>query len=74
VEWYLDTSDGPYVRYPGLTLIGQRLLANRAMLPVIETNLATQADEADLYLMLNTGGAAHTEADLDSAAQHASSM
>jgi hypothetical protein len=68
-----DTADGPYVRYTGLTQRGQtimamsgaRLGANTAQVPTVEA-------EADLYLLVNGGGTAQTEADMAHAAAHAS--
>lgn len=74
IEQTTTTDDGPYVTYSGLTLRGQRLFANRAMLPVIEARVATVAEEADLYLLINGGGTPQTSEDLDNAAQYASEM
>lgn len=70
----LGTEDGPYVTYEGFTLAGQRRMARRAFLPVIEAKVASIAEEADLYLLVNGGGTPQTEADLDNAARHGSAM
>jgi hypothetical protein len=74
VETVEETEDGPYVRYSGLTQAGQRIFVNRAFLPVIEAQVATVEDEADLYLLINMGGTAQTETDLANAAAHANPM
>lgn len=74
VEAAADTADGPYVRYTGLTVVAQRHFANRAMLPTINAQVATQSAEADLYLLVNMGGTAQTEDDLHNAALHSSAM
>ena len=74
VERTEDTGDGPYVRYSGLSVIGQRIFANRAMLPVIEAKVATISAEADLYLLVNMGGTAETDDDLLNASLHSSQM
>lgn len=74
VEATVDTEDGPYVTYAGLTLVAQRHFANRAMLPAIEANVDTLAAEADLYLLVNGAGTAQTDADLLNAALYATEM
>lgn len=74
VETTEDTEDGPYVRYTGLSTIGRRHFDNRAILPVVEAHAASVAEEADLYLLLNMAGTPQSEADLDNAAAHSSSM
>lgn len=74
VEATVDTKDGAYVTYTGLTVVGQRLMSNRAMLPVIEANAISEAEEADLYLLVNTGGTAQSQDDLDHAATFTSDM
>lgn len=70
----IDTADGPYVRFDGLTLPGQRIMGNRASLPVIEAKVASLQEEADLYLLINGGGTPQTDADLANAALHSSEM
>lgn len=74
VETTVDTADGPYVTYSGLTVVAQRHFVNRAMLPTIEANATTVAEEADLYLLVNTGGTQQTQDDLDNAAIHGTSI
>lgn len=70
VETTIDTNDGPYVTYAGLTLVGQRLFSNHAMLPMIEANALSEAEEADLYLLTNGGGTPQTQDDMDHAASY----
>lgn len=74
VEQTEDTDDGPYVRFSGLSTVGQRLFNNRAMLPTIEAQVPTIEAEADLYLLVNMGGTAQTDDDLHNAALHSSAM
>jgi hypothetical protein len=70
IEFTEDTCDGPYVRYTGLTVPGQRIFANRAQFMVAETKAcATEADEARFYLLVNGGGTQQTEADMANAAR-----
>lgn len=64
-----ETADGPYVTYPMLTKPGRRFISNRALLPIVEAKLPSLRDEADLYLLLNGGGTAQTERDMDRAAR-----
>lgn len=72
VETTVETDDGPYVTYAGLTIVGQRHMSNNAMLPVIEAGASSIEEEADLFLLVNTGGTAQTVEDLANAAAHAS--
>lgn len=67
------TNDGDYVTFLGLTAIGQRLFANRALLPVIETQVGTIQEEAELYLLINGQGTAQADGDLARAAEVAGS-
>lgn len=64
-----DTDDGPYVRYMGLTVIGQRLMSNRAMLPMAQGTLPTVRQEAETYLLVNGGGTPQADADIANAAR-----
>lgn len=64
----VDTPDGPYVTYRGLTEVEQRHVANRAFLPMVEARLGSLAEEASLYLVLNGGGTPQTDADMANAA------
>lgn len=68
-ETTVDTDDGPYVTYNGLTIRGQRLFGNNAMLAVVESRLPSLTAEAELYLLVNGGGTAQTEDDMARAAQ-----
>ena len=74
VEETVETDDGPYVTYKGLTLVAQRHFSNRAMLPTIEANASSVAEEADLYLLVNAAGTAQTETDLANAASYGTEM
>ncbi|MER7487995.1 DUF262 domain-containing protein [Streptomyces sp. NPDC126497] len=70
VETTEDTEDGPYVRYTGLTLVGQRRIELRTSLLVAETkDCATVADEARFYLLVNGGGTQQTDDDMANAAR-----
>jgi Protein of unknown function DUF262 len=71
VRFTEDTDDGPYVRAPGLTETGQRLLENRAMFPAATASVATVEAEAEIYLRVNGGGTAQVPADMDRAARAA---
>lgn len=64
-----ETDDGTYVRFNGLTVVGQRLFSNRALLPEIETTLGSVRAEADLYLLLNGAGTPQSDTDMINAAQ-----
>lgn len=74
IETTIDTDDGAYVTYDGLTVVAQRHFTNRAMLPTIEANATTVAEEADLFMLVNTGGTEQTQADLDNAAAYGTSL
>lgn len=67
VDTTVETDDGPYITYDRLTTVGQRLIGHKCFLPISEARLPSVEDEAELYLRLNTGGTAHTNADLDKA-------
>ena len=58
-EWVnetFQTDDGAYLTYAMLTLVGQRLFSNRAMLPMIEANALSVTEEADLFMLVNPPG------------------
>lgn len=67
IETTETTDDGPYVRYSGLTRVGQRFAERRASLPCAEGRLDTVEAEARVYLLVNGGGIAQTETDLANA-------
>lgn len=73
VEHTQDTDDGPYVTYTGLTVIGQRLMTNRAFLPMALGTLPTVRAEAEIYLLVNGGGTPQSDADMTNAARIANS-
>jgi hypothetical protein len=64
VETTTDTDGTRMVSSKGLTLAGARLVSSRIMLPVAQAAVSTVEEEAAIYLMLNTGGTAHSEEDL----------
>lgn len=66
----IETPDGPYVTFEGLTLRGQRFFSNSAMLPVAEGSLDTVAAEAALYVQVNTSGTEQTPEDIARATSH----
>lgn len=74
VEHITATSDGPYVTYRGLTKRGQTVMAmTGSMQPVTTAKVGSLEAEADLYLLVNGGGTAQTDADMLNAAAYAGS-
>lgn len=73
IEHVEDAADGAYVRYTGLTRIGQRRWDNDAIIPAAEAHLPTVAAEAEVYGLLNSAGTAQSVADLERAATIAAS-
>lgn len=67
IDSTVDTEDGPYVNYRGLTREGRLVLNLRALIPVIEVAVPTIQEEAELYLLLEQSGTHQTEADLENA-------
>jgi hypothetical protein len=72
VEAVIETADGPYVTYAGLSRSWQLRLGTSCMLPVIEAKLPSLHAEAELYLLVNGGGTGQSEDDLARAARIAS--
>lgn len=64
-----DTDDGPYVRFTGLTRVGQRFAEYRRILPCAEGRLGTVSQEAEVYLLVNGAGTPQTSADMANAAR-----
>lgn len=62
----VDTEDGPYVTFNGLTPRG-RNRASRAVLPVGEAMLETVEEEAAVFLLVNGGGTPQSDADMSNA-------
>ncbi len=62
-----ETSDGPYVRISGLTKPARLKFANRAHLSIAMAKVATAAEEAEIYLLVNGGGTPQTIMDMDNA-------
>lgn len=69
VETTVDTADGPYVTFAGLTGTGRRKFANGAQIPVATARVATEAEEAAIYLRVNGSGTAQSAADMERAAR-----
>lgn len=65
----VESEDGDWVFYSGLTEQARRVFALRSMLPVIETDVSTEAEEAEIYLLVNAAGTSQTVADLANAQQ-----
>lgn len=63
-----ETDDGPYVRYTGLTEVGRRVFDRTAHLPFGTAAVGTVEAEAAIYLRVNGGGTAQTDADMSRAA------
>lgn len=59
-----DLGDGPYVAVTDLTDNGARRVETRMSVPVVTAQVDTLAAEAEIYRLVNTGGTAHTAADL----------
>lgn len=74
IEATVETDDGPYVRYSGLTLPRRRHFANRSHLTVATARVATLQEEAAIYLLVNGGGTPQGQADMDNAARVASGL
>lgn len=62
------TSDGPYVRYGGLTRTAQRFFENTPA-PVAEAHVDTIAEEAAIYLRVNGSGTPQAGEDIARAAR-----
>lgn len=67
IEATVQTEDGPYVTYKGLTVVEQRLFSNRAFLPTIEVKVKTLAEEAALYVLLEQSGTKQSAEDVANA-------
>lgn len=64
-----DTGDGPYVRFSGLSEIGQRVMRNTWILATVEATETSIAAEAEIYLLINGAGTPQTGADMANAAR-----
>lgn len=64
---YGDT--GPYVYFSGLSVTGQRRFIFLAAFPLVEAHVPTVQEEARVYLLINGGGTAHTDEDMDRAVE-----
>jgi hypothetical protein len=69
VEATVETADGPYVTFGGLTIEFRRHAKFSWKLPRMEVFLDTVQDEADLYLLVNGGGTPQTMQDMANAAK-----
>ena len=66
VKFTESTSDGQYVNYTGLSIVGQRT-ARMWTIPTAEARVASVEDEAAIYLRVNGGGTAQSAADMANA-------
>jgi hypothetical protein len=73
VEAVEDTDDGPYIRFSGLSIIGQRRFMRMAQIPVCEARVGTVREEAQIYLLVNGSGTQQTDDDLQRAVRVADS-
>lgn len=62
-------TDGPYVRYCGLTRSRQLRFCANSSLVVAEAKVATVQEEAAIYLRVNGGGVPQTDADMANASR-----
>lgn len=62
-----DTTDGPYVRFSGLSDRWQRFFEMTVALPCSEAKVSTIQAEAEIYLLVNGGGTPQTDADMANA-------
>lgn len=69
VETPVDTADGPYVTYTGLSRSWRLRPGTSCMLPVVEAKLPSLQAEAELYLLVNGGGTGQSEEDMARAAR-----
>jgi hypothetical protein len=67
IEWTVDTDDGPYVTYLGLTRTAQRFFENTPC-PVAEAHVKTVREEAAIYLRVNGSGTPQSDEDIARAA------
>lgn len=67
VETSVDTDDGPYVTFRGLTVEGQRFVKRLAQFPIALASVPTLADEASIYLLVNGAGTPQAQADIENA-------
>lgn len=71
IESTNTTKAGEFVTFTDLTLAAQRHMKRGAMLPLVEAKLPTVQSEAELYVLVNGGGTAQTESDIEKAARAA---
>lgn len=69
VETAVDTDDGPYVTFTGLTIARRRHATHRMTVPVAEASVRSIAAEAAIYGLVNGGGVQQTEQDMARAAR-----
>ena len=65
-DWFDVDTDEEMMFFSQLTE-GEQRRFTRCFVMFYETNLATEDEEKDLYLRINSGGTAHTEEDLNRA-------
>lgn len=67
-EDIIPTGDGLYVRWQGLSQIGQRVFTNHATIAVCEGRLASVREEAEVFGLVNGQGTPMTSVDMRRAA------
>ncbi|KQP62899.1 hypothetical protein ASF47_17965 [Nocardioides sp. Leaf285] len=65
----IPTPEGPHVTWHGLTPTARAVMGTEATMPRIYAALPTVQAEAEMYLLLNTGGTEQRAADLANAAE-----
>jgi hypothetical protein len=68
-EAWIDLGDGPYVYCNYLTENGARRIESRMGVPVVTAQVDTLEAEAEIFRLVNAGGTAQTQDDLERAAQ-----
>jgi hypothetical protein len=63
----VDTEDGPYVYYSGLTQIGRARSTDRVVIPIGLGEFTNVREEAAIYVLLNGGGTPQTADDMANA-------
>ncbi len=69
VTTVVDTEDGPYVRYTGLSPVARRSIGFNFLLPMVEAKLPSVAAEARVYRLVNGAGTPQTDEDMKRAAR-----
>ena len=60
----VDTADGPYVTFSGLTDVGRRCCDHNFLIPIAEGQFSTMGDEAHIFTLVNRAGTPMSDGDL----------